>query len=412
MIQTIIGRKFRCIFSSSVLSAMGDSAFNTALLYVVAGFAHEGVAIGTIGLVGSLPAMLFGSKAGILSDRWPLKRILMACDVLRALLLVPLLFLSLRQQIVVLALVVFAGSSVTQIFNVAVARGIPEWVPKNQLMASNASLSVSRDGARILGPLLGGFLIQQAGFGVVVWVDLLTFIGSAILTIGVPIGGLIGKSKASDRPKESSEPGGRRWAESWHYMRTVPFYRLLLAVAAMEGFAMGVQSVLIVIFLRDIRHYGALLYGTINSVRAAGSFISGLVWGTWGQRTASRYLITSGGCLAGVSLGVAATATTTPIAVISWLTFGFSVTTSFLGQRVLLQERVPSTMRGQLIGFSRNANGVFLVVGRLVGVAASTGVASLAALGTCTILWTLTGLAGSRISRDEYPVANEQNIGW
>lgn len=390
MLTTILRQPFRYLWAASELSAMGDSAFSVALLYVLAGLPSGGIAIGVVGLAGSVPAMLFSSVAGILADRWSAKNILITSDIVRMLVLFPLLLPASDHSLVTIAGVVFVGSAVSQFFNVASNTAIPRWVPLDELMTSNASLMIARDSARVLGPLIGGLLVKQYGFSWVVCADMVSFAGSALFTTGMPALSRISSTDVhpTARPRHSSE--------FMKYMRATSWYRAILMVAAIDGLSRGIQSIFIVLFLRDVRHYGLVLYGLMNAAQALGSFGASAYWGN--RSSVLRRLVIFGGVLSGAALILALCSKSIVVDVTSWTAFGFWVSTSYLGQRVLLQEHLPLAMRGRLIGFSRSINGVLLVVGRVTGMIASLDVSATAALWCCAILWTTSSIAATNIS--------------
>jgi MFS family permease len=86
----------------------------------------------------TLPAILFGSAAGIVVDRLPKKPMMIAADLIRAVLMlsIPLL----PKQFIILLVITFLISSVTQLFAPAEQSVIPLLVKRENLMSANAYL--------------------------------------------------------------------------------------------------------------------------------------------------------------------------------------------------------------------------------------------------------------------------------
>jgi MFS family permease len=101
----------------------------------------------------TLPAILFGSAAGIVVDRLPKKPMMIAADLIRAALMlsIPLL----PKQFIILLVITFLISSVTQLFAPAEQSVIPLLVKRENLMSANALFTTTMMGSLIVGFLIG-----------------------------------------------------------------------------------------------------------------------------------------------------------------------------------------------------------------------------------------------------------------
>jgi predicted MFS family arabinose efflux permease len=106
----------------------------------------------------TLPAILFGSAAGIVVDRFPKKHIMITADVIRAalMLLIPLL----PKQFFILLVITFLISSVTQFFAPAEQAAIPLLVRREHLMSANALFTTTMMGSLIVGFAIGEPLLS------------------------------------------------------------------------------------------------------------------------------------------------------------------------------------------------------------------------------------------------------------
>ncbi|AFZ20560.1 MFS transporter [Allocoleopsis franciscana] len=101
----------------------------------------------------TLPAMFFGSAAGIFVDRVPKKQLLIGADVVRAVLM--LLILLLPKQFVLLLVITFLLSSMAQFSAPAEQAAIPLLVRPENLMSANALFTTTMMGSLIVGFAIG-----------------------------------------------------------------------------------------------------------------------------------------------------------------------------------------------------------------------------------------------------------------
>lgn len=106
----------------------------------------------------TLPAILFGSAAGIVVDRFPKKQMMITADVIRAalMILIPLL----PKQFFILLVITFLISSVTQFFAPAEQAAIPLLVRREHLMSANALFTTTMMGSLIVGFAIGEPLLS------------------------------------------------------------------------------------------------------------------------------------------------------------------------------------------------------------------------------------------------------------
>lgn len=141
---------------------------------------------GQMGLLiaaGAAPVLLFGLIAGVWVDRVRRRPLLIAADLLRALLLLSIpaaWFLGLL-RIEQLYLVTLLTSGLTLLFDVGYQSYLPALVQRERLVEGNSKLGLSASVAEIAGPAVGGGLVQLISAPLAVLVDALSFLVSALL---------------------------------------------------------------------------------------------------------------------------------------------------------------------------------------------------------------------------------------
>lgn len=152
----------------SNLAAQSAEQLSLAAVPMVAVLALDAGAgeIGLLGAAQTLPFLLFSIPFGVLADRGPRLRLLLASEMLRALALAALLalvLLPLAPPLALLGLLGFAGAVGTVGFSVAAPALLPGLVPASQLARANGRMELARSAAFAGGPALAGALVGAAG---------------------------------------------------------------------------------------------------------------------------------------------------------------------------------------------------------------------------------------------------------
>jgi len=188
------------------------------------------------------PPFLAGLFAGALVDRLRRRPLMIAADIIRALVLafIPLAAFAgvLRIEMVYVAALLTGLLSI--LFDLAYQSYVPGLVGKDNILEGNSKLSATASAAEFGGFSIGGWLVQALGPPLAVLIDAASFLVSA-LTLG-----LIRRPEV--KPIHEQQPNMRR--EIGEGMRTVMDNRLLRssALAAMlEGLAGSVFGALVVL---------------------------------------------------------------------------------------------------------------------------------------------------------------------
>lgn len=120
----------------------------------------KGAAFGGVVGIRLLPAIVLGTVAGVIADRFDRRRILVVCDLLRFVLFasIPLLFIAGASQLIVLgwmAIAIFIIEAITLVWNPVKDAAVPNLVPRAKLeVANQLSLIVTYGVAPVLAALL------------------------------------------------------------------------------------------------------------------------------------------------------------------------------------------------------------------------------------------------------------------
>lgn len=203
-------RSLSMLWSARVVSFLGDSLGLVALMLYMAESTGQALAVALLLLVGDFAPGLLGPLTGTISDRYPRKQVMLACEAVQgALTLVIALTLP---PAPVLLLLVGVRAVAGQLFQAASRSIVPAFVPDRDLGTANTAIGIGTNGGEALGPLVAWLLLPLVGVRGVLLVNAATFIVSILLLARLPAG---------DRPVAGADAAGRLWAETWRGLRYI-----------------------------------------------------------------------------------------------------------------------------------------------------------------------------------------------
>ncbi|MEU4386139.1 MFS transporter [Promicromonospora sp. NPDC023805] len=177
------------LWTARAVSVLGDSLGLVALLVHLQAEAGAAIAVALLLLAGDCVPGLFGPVAGLISDRFGLRRVMIACEVVQGLLVLATA-VALPPLPILLILVAARGIGATT-FIAASRSAVPRMVDDDDLEAANSALGVGTYGLEALGPLIAAALFTSSGIRGVLLVDVATFAVSAVVLARLPLLGYL-----------------------------------------------------------------------------------------------------------------------------------------------------------------------------------------------------------------------------
>jgi predicted MFS family arabinose efflux permease len=155
-----LNRDYMLLWSGQGVSQIGTGVSRLAFPLLVLDLTHSAAQAGITGALQALPYLLLSLPVGALIDRWDRKRVMILCDIGRALALgsVPLAVWQGWLTINQLYVVALAEGTLFVFFNLAEVACLPHVVSKAQLPAAVAQNEATNGVTEILSPQLGGAL--------------------------------------------------------------------------------------------------------------------------------------------------------------------------------------------------------------------------------------------------------------
>lgn len=347
----LLTRDFGLVWSGQLISQIGDGVSKLALLWFVYAVTGSPLKTSVIGLLQTMPPIALGPIIGVYVDRLPKKPLLIASDVLRAVLigLIPCLIPVESFTVSVLYALVLLHAIATAVFGPALTAAIPGFVPKTQFTAANALLQSTTSLGIVFGPALSGLGIAAYGSQEVLCLNAATYLVSAACLTLVRFA-----KPAASSPSPAATPTILQdLIEGFRYsVVTRPLLLLLTGTAVLYTFGTSALTALFPVFARKMLGLGPVEVGYLWSALGVGLLLTsiGLLWVTdWIINDRMR-LIMGTTVLSGAALCALTQAPDPYLAGIFMGIVGCGMGAFTPIAWGIIQELVPSQMIGRVLG--------------------------------------------------------------
>jgi len=351
------------LWLAQVVSATGDwlGLLAISLLAIRVGSGSEGAALSLVLAARIAPGFFFGPIAGVFVDRWNRKRVMVTCDVCRALVMLSLPFVETVWGLVVASLLLEAF---TMMWSPAKEASVPHVVPEDQLASANSLSIVAAYGTFPLGAglmVLFGRLstalfdsswadnLRLDEEGLAFYANALTFLLAAVLiaTLPLPVRPKEERRAAKLRRKELAHPLDEL-REGWRFAFQNPVVRTVnmgLATGLIGG---GMLVPLGAIYATDLLDAGDSGYGYFITALGLG-VATGVALISLGQRRLDKARVFTWALVAAaVFLALSATFSRLHFSVAMVYGIGLCAGTVYVLGFTLLHENVDDNMRGRI----------------------------------------------------------------
>ncbi|MEB3174018.1 MAG: MFS transporter [Cyanobacteriota bacterium] len=405
--------RFLTLWSGQIFSQLADKFYLVLMIALIANHyqgANQSISgwVSAIMIANTIPAVLFGSLAGVYVDRWHKKNVLVITNFLRGLfvLSIPLLIWLAREKTLAIGLtwlpaflrrwqfteqenfylplgfvallaVTFSVSTLTQFFAPAEQSALPLVVRSRHLLAANSLSTLTQMGVLIVGFAIGEPLLALADrlFDSVQgdW-DLgkVGVVGGAYILAGVLL--LILKTGEQKHAPNGDYPhvlsdilDGLRYLAKNHRVRNAVIQlQILFSIFA-------ALSVLAVSMTANLPGLKASQFGFLLACGGVGMAVGALGVGSAGQRFSPIQLGLWGSLGMGVCLtGLAFFNYSLWLTLVAILILGFFASLVGVPMQTVMQMETPSELHGKVFGLENNVNNIALSLPlALAGVAES-----------------------------------------
>jgi MFS family permease len=322
-------------------SNIGDWAYGVAL--AVYAYDQGGAyAVGLTVLARTGAAAIVATPAAALVDRFDRRRVMVAADLVRCVLVAIVAVLALAGHPLAVYSVAVLATMAGVVFEPARAAVMPA-VAENpeQLTAANVVHATVLGVATFMGPAIGGLLIAAFQPAVAFGFQSLTFLWSAALVAGVR---LVAKPES---PAEEGEHTGI--LAGLRLVLRDPHLRLLQGLFTLQTMICGFLNVFTVVIAFQLLNGGAVDAGLLDAAAGVGGIAGALAGAALvGRRLSAGFVIGLIGW--GLPIAVIALAPSRPLALLMMATLGIANTLVDVAGLTLLQRLVPDEVMGRVFG--------------------------------------------------------------
>ncbi len=295
-----------------------------------------------------LPYLLFGLVIGAWVDRLNRKRLMIAVDLINALIIasIPLLAMADRLSIWWIYAVGFITSTVGIAFQSAEFAAIPSLVNQDDLVTANGRIQASYSAAAIIGPLLAGVLVAMMPLYDILLFDACSFVVSALSLA------LIRRGFNVETPEERTTSIRQDVVEGLRYVISHPVLRNISLMMALVNFFGSTVNAQLVLFAQQRLHSTDAEVGYLYSAGSVGIVLLSLTAGLLRKRWSFSTVALGALMLSGVIQIIFALTTGYWLALVLWsfysgLSILFNINTGSLRQAI-----VPNHMLGRVMSIA------------------------------------------------------------
>jgi predicted MFS family arabinose efflux permease len=270
--RLVKNRNIAWLWTGQAISQIGDGLSKVALLWFVYDLTGSALKMTMIGILQTIPPLVFGPFAGVLLDRVSKRMAMIIIDTIRAglLVVIPTLYWMGLLTLPWLYVLVFLTATFSMAFGPALKAMEPLLVKSDQLTQINALDQSTMTLGQLLGPAISGLLIAVMGAQNVLYVNAGTFLVSALCKLPI-------KVKEGRRPSRSSAPMREALKELKEGIRFVFVdHRLLLLLMAVASlFTVGATAFvyLLPVLAKDYLHVDAVKLGWLWASLSVGLLV-------------------------------------------------------------------------------------------------------------------------------------------
>lgn len=368
--RALRNRAFALVWSGQTLARIGDFLYQVTLAWWVLEQTGSAATMATLLIVSFAPTLLFLLVGGVVGDRYPRLRIMLASDLIRGGVVSAVAVLAAFDLLHIwhLYLLNLIFGVVDAFFQPAYAAALPDLVHDDDLPSANALSSLSIQAGRIAGPALGAALVAFGGTQLAFALNGLSFFVAAVLLLpllrqSVPTRSIPRRRAAAPRSHMAAD-----LREGISAVAGTPWLWITILVFALSNVTLsGPYSVALPFLIRDQLDAEVGMLGLFHALFATGYVMGGLWLGRSAQLRWRGRLVYGGMAVAGLTLGVFGLPVPLGVLALAAVINGAALEIGGLAWISAMQQRVPRERLGRVA--SVDALGSFALLPAGYGIA-------------------------------------------
>ncbi|HYL72939.1 MAG TPA: MFS transporter [Bryobacteraceae bacterium] len=281
-------RNYRYTWSGQVVSEIGDHFNNVAVFSLALANTRSGMVVTGVMLARAIPAVMAGPLAGVVLDRLDRKQIMIASDLIRAVVALGFILAAGRQDTWLLYLLSALLMFASPFFTSGRSAILPTIASKEELHTANSLTQTTQWTTLTIGAFLGGASVTQFGYEWAFAFNALSFLFSAACISKLRVKGGGFKVQRDGLTENEVVRPWHEYTEGLRYMRATP---LILGIALLSvGWASGggAAQILFSLFGELVFHRGPAGIGYMWASAGVGLLIGGTYAHWLGKRLSFR----------------------------------------------------------------------------------------------------------------------------
>jgi MFS family permease len=354
--RAILGqRPLRFVFAANLISMLGSGMNAAAVAWYILQATHSEVALGTLTVLQTIPAMLMLPFTGVIIDREDRRRLVMWLDALRAAIILTVAILAFRHRVQVwqLYLMNMLVSAGFWMFWPTITALIQELTPEDQFVQSNTFLLAGVQGGWLVAGSVVGFMYNHIGLGGVLLIDVSTYVISFLCYFAVRKGRHVVVHPQELRADllAAENQLQRFWhdlREGLHFLRDHRAAVLLGISWALFLGAMLTGGVVTPSLSERIFHAGPVGYGWLSAGWGTGAFFSTMYTPQVIARLGGRRTVAFSMALLAVAMVCAPVSGFLFLAIAAYFVMGSARGVGGVAMNTSLMEMVPKHLMGRV----------------------------------------------------------------
>jgi len=355
-------KNYRLFFAGQGISLIGTWMTQLATIWLVYNLTKSPLMLGVVGFSSQIPSFFLSPFGGVFVDHFSRHRTLIGTQILAMMQSLALAVLALTGVIQVWHII--ALSLVQGFINAVDAPArqtfVPELVERREDLANAIAInSTMFNGARLIGPAIGGLLLASVGAAYCFLIDGFSYIAVIIALLAMQI-------KPSKIIATNANPL-QRIKEGFVYAFGFPPIRSILLLSALVSL-MGLQyTVLVPIFAQEILKGGAETLGFLMAASGVGALAGGIYLATRKTVIGLGQIIALAPAILGIGLIAFSLSRFLPLSLFAMLLIGLGTLMQVAASNTFLQTIVEDDKRGRLMSFFTMSFLGILPFGSLLG---------------------------------------------
>jgi len=339
-------RNYRLFFTGQGISLTGFWIQRVAMGWLVYRLTDSAFLLGAVDFASQIPLLFLSTFAGVLMERWDLKRLMVICQTLcmvHAGVLAGLTLTGAVNYIHVLALGVLLG--VVNAFELPARQTfVIQLVDRPEDLGNAVALNSSLfNVARLIGPSVAGFCIAAFGEGICFGINSACYLATLAALMALRL-----------RPQEVSrerEPFWEGFFSGISYVRSFLPIRDVLISLALLSFAGLPYLVLLPIFAKEILHGGPTLLGLLTGASGLGALAGSIRLAVRKTPVGLMRVMAISLSFFGFSLAAFSLSLWAPMSILLIVAVGFGMVSVLVAGNTVIQTLVDEDKRSRVMSF-------------------------------------------------------------